>query len=81
MTCVTLRFRNVTPAVGDEQGGDPTKFKAIKESVDRYAHGVPELESVVVWRNKVAAHFAITHPFKHDDIATLGMSVMFPVTL
>jgi hypothetical protein len=59
---------------------DPTKFKAVKESVDRYVNAVPELSDVVVWRNKVGAHFAITAPHKSDNHSTLDMSIMFPVT-
>jgi hypothetical protein len=59
---------------------DPTKFKAVKESVDKYINAVPELSDVVVWRNKVGAHFAITAPHKSDNHSTLDMSIMYPVT-
>jgi hypothetical protein len=59
---------------------DPTKFKTVKESVDGYINAIPDLYDVVVWRNKVGAHFAITAPHKSDNIATLDMSIMFPVT-
>lgn len=59
---------------------DPTTFKPIKESIKDYVSGIPELESVLVWRNKVFAHFAITDPYKDDNVATLDMSVIHPVT-
>lgn len=59
---------------------DPAKFKTVKESVDEYVNAVPELSDVVVWRNKVGAHFAITAPHKSDNLSTLDMSIMFPVT-
>ena len=59
---------------------DASKFKRIKAVIDEYVSSIPELESVVVWRNKVFAHFAITDPFKDDNIATLDMSVIFPVS-
>jgi hypothetical protein len=59
---------------------DPTKFRSIKASIDNYINGIPELEHVRVWRNKVFAHFAITDPLKSDNIATLDMSVIFPVS-
>lgn len=59
---------------------DPAKFDAVKASVDEYVNAVPELSDVVVWRNKVGAHFAITAPRKSDNVSTLDMSVMFPVT-
>ncbi len=59
---------------------DPAKFDAVRASVDEYINAVPELSDVVVWRNKVGAHFAITAPRKSDNVSTLDMSVMFPVT-
>lgn len=60
---------------------DATKFKGISDVVKAYVVSVPELTNVLVWRNKVGGHFAITDPRKDDNIATLNMSVMFPVTL
>lgn len=60
--------------------GDPGKFKSITQFVDGYVKNVSELDSVLKWRNKVGAHFAITAPYKGDNIATLDMSVMFPVS-
>lgn len=59
---------------------DATRFKSISKSIDHYVQNVPELASVLAWRNKVGAHFAITDPRKEDNVATLDMSVMFPVT-
>lgn len=59
---------------------DPAKFDAVKASVDEYVKDVPEMSDIVVWRNKVGAHFAITAPRKSDNVSTLDMSVMFPVT-
>jgi hypothetical protein len=37
-------------------------------------------ESVLIWRKKVFAHFAIADPRTEDNIATLDMSVIFPVS-
>ena len=37
------------------------------------------IPSVYVWRNKVAAHFAITDPRQDDSPADLAASVMFPI--
>ena len=59
---------------------DAAKFQAVKSSVDGYVGGVIELSNVLMWRNKVGAHFAITAPHKSDNLSTLDMSVMFPVT-
>ena len=59
---------------------DTTKFEAIKSCVDGYVNTVTELSDVLVWRHKVGAHFAITAPRKSDNVSTLDMSVMFPVT-
>lgn len=60
--------------------GEPGNFKSITGAVDAYVKVVPELEAVLKWRNKVGAHFAITAPHKDDNLATLDMSVMFPVS-
>jgi hypothetical protein len=60
---------------------DKTKFKHISKAVKAYVESVSELSSVLIWRNKVAGHFAITDPWHDDNIATLNMSVMFPVTM
>ena len=59
--------------------GEPLKCKSISEVVDAYVNGIPELQHVRIWRHKVAAHFAITAPHKDDNIATLDLSVIFPV--
>jgi hypothetical protein len=59
---------------------DPANFKTIKESAKAYVESIPEIEAVRVWRNKVFAHFAITDPIKEDNISTLEMSVIHPVT-
>ena len=59
---------------------DPAEFKKITLIVDTYVKAVTELDAVLRWRNKVGAHFAITAPYKDDNVATLDMSVMFPVT-
>jgi hypothetical protein len=60
--------------------GAKANFKSIKEAIDAYVNSVIELEKVRFWRNKVGAHFAITDPYKDDNIATLDMSVVFPVS-
>jgi len=60
---------------------DATKFKDISKIVKAYVESVAELANVLVWRNKVAGHFAMTDPRHDDNIATLHMSVMFPVSL
>ena len=60
-----------TPAIFNQVAG------VVKASVD----SIPELEPVLLWRDQVAGHFAITALHKTDNIATLNMSVMFPVTL
>lgn len=60
---------------------DFNAFKVVKPAIDDYVSEIAELGDVKIWRNKVFAHFAITDPFKADNIATLDMSVMFPVAL
>ncbi len=60
---------------------DSANFPDISKAIKQYVDSVPELAKVLVWRNKVAGHFAITDPRKDDNIATLNMSVMHPVSL
>jgi hypothetical protein len=60
---------------------DSSKFKDISRTIKQYVEGIPELASVLVWRHKVAAHIAITDPYPSDNIATLNMSVMHPVSI
>jgi hypothetical protein len=38
---------------------------------------IPEVHK---WRNKIAAHFAITDPYKDDGIGTLEASILIPVS-
>lgn len=59
---------------------DMTKFEAIKKSINGYVASITELEKVLVWRNKVFAHFAITDPRKNDNLTTLDVSVIHPVS-
>lgn len=59
----------------------PAAFKGISSAVKTYVESIPELAQVLVWRNKVGGHFAITDPRSDDNIATLNMSVMFQVSL
>jgi hypothetical protein len=54
--------------------------KAVTNAVGGYVASIPELTDVRVWRDKVAAHFAITDPFRDDNIATLESSVIFPLS-
>jgi hypothetical protein len=60
--------------------GDAAKFQDVRSAVNACVRSVAELSDVVVWRNKVGAHFAITAPEGSDNVATLDMSVMFPVS-
>ena len=59
---------------------DRANFARIKKAVGDYVDSVSELAEVQIWRNKVGAHFAITDPYRDDNIATLDMSVVFPVS-
>src|SRR5438046_3682724 len=38
----------------------PASFPHISKGVKAYVESIPEIASVLVWRNKVAGHFAIT---------------------
>lgn len=55
----------------------------IKTHCNNYIKGIRELEAVRYWRNKIAAHFAITDPKTTgrdpDNLALLNLSTVFPV--
>lgn len=53
-----------------------------KKQRDEYYRDYLEktIPDILVWRNKVTAHFAKTDPREGDNIATLEASVMYPVT-
>lgn len=55
---------------------DKSNFKDISEKIGIYVNGIPELKPVVLYRNKIAGHFAITAPHRDDNIATLNLSAM-----
>ena len=57
-----------------------SKDNVIAKAINKYVESIPELESVLIWRNKVFGHFAITAPRHDDNIATLDMSVVLPVS-
>lgn len=59
---------------------DANNYKMIKDACNEYVHGIDEMKEVIKWRNKIAAHYAITDPRKEDNIATLEASIIFPVS-
>jgi hypothetical protein len=65
---------------------EPARFEHVKNSITACVSGVPELSDVLNWRHKVGAHFAATQPKQSrkgrtfDNVSTLDMSVIFPVT-
>jgi len=68
---------------GDFTRADLTDKKAVdkvRKSIEGYVSSILEVADLKVWRNKVFAHFAISDPYKDDNISTLDMSVIFPVT-
>jgi len=68
-----------TGQINREHLRDKNGFKRIKGTCKAYVDTVTEIKDIIVWRNKVAAHFAITDPREEDNIATLDMSVIYPV--
>ncbi len=58
---------------------DKKVLETVKKHCNNYVDNISELKQVKLWRNKVAAHFAITDPRKEDNIAMLDFSVMYPV--
>lgn len=60
---------------------DSNNFEKIKSHCNAYVTSVQELAPVLLWRNKVFAHFALTDPRKSDNAALLDASTMSPITL
>jgi hypothetical protein len=57
---------------------DPRNHRDVKTHwTDFVRKAVPE---VYRWRNKVAAHFAATDPFRDDNLGTIEQSIMNPVS-
>ena len=55
----------------------PENRETVKEHCVKYVKEViPEIHR---WRNKIAAHFAITAPDKEDNLGTLEYSIMNPI--
>ncbi len=52
--------------------------KEVKDYCREYVREV--IPEIYRWRNKVAAHFAITDPFNNDNLGTLESSIMNPVS-
>ena len=60
---------------------DKKNYRKIKHHCDGYFAGIEPLAPVKVWRDKVAAHFAITAPREgRDNVATLDDSVFYPIS-
>lgn len=53
---------------------DAKNFKTIKKFCSDYVRDV--CPDIYIWRNKVAAHFAITDPFHDDNLGALEYSSM-----
>jgi hypothetical protein len=61
---------------------NPDNYRAIKDRCAAYVAEIPELADILVWRNKVFAHFALTDPRggrEPDNAALLDVSTMSPV--
>lgn len=55
---------------------DGKSHKRIKQCCDDYVASIGELAPILIWRNKVFAHFAITAPHRDDNAALLDLSAM-----
>lgn len=50
--------------------------KKIKGICSNYVKSITELKPVEVYRNKVAAHFAVTDPYSDDNFVTMNFSAI-----
>lgn len=58
---------------------DLDKKKQVKDYRKKYISEVPELQKVLLWRNKISAHFAATDPLNNDSLGTLQDSIQHPI--
>jgi hypothetical protein len=59
---------------------DQKKAQEIKTHCTDYVKSIVELQPVVLWRNKVSAHFALTDPRLDDNAALLATSTISPIS-
>ncbi len=57
---------------------DKSIKRTIKKHCDKYVKEV--VPDLLIWRNKVGAHYAATYPYEDDNIGTLAFSLINPVT-
>lgn len=59
---------------------DESNYGLIKSHCTAYCASIREIEPILLWRNKVFAHFAITAPrVGEDNAALLDVSTMSPI--
>lgn len=59
---------------------DKTVKNCVKTHCRDYIRSITEVQNVLIWRNKVAAHFAAIDPWEQDNISTLQDSIQHPIT-
>lgn len=52
----------------------------VKDYCSRYVSSVDEVKEILIWRNKVFAHFASTDPYGSDNEALLLQVSMYPIS-
>lgn len=66
----------VGPVFARNATEDKRNHAKIKDHCDEYVGSISELAPILLWRNKVFAHFAITDPHRGDNAALLDLSTM-----
>lgn len=68
----------ITKSWTSQDIADPQNAPDVKKACTNFVkNAAPE---IYTWRNKVSAHFALTDPFRDDNLGTLEHSIMDPVT-
>lgn len=57
---------------------DKEKAQLVKQHIKKYLEKV--IPDILIWRNKVGAHVAASYPIGNDNIMTLELSMMAPVS-
>lgn len=73
--CGLVKFINLNKVGAEQIANDKILKNELKEFQKNYLKSIPEIQSVIFFRNKASAHLAFTDPYTEDNSATLLESI------
>lgn len=73
--CGLVNFINLNKVGAEQISKDIGIKKELKKFQNNYLKSIPEIQSVIFFRNKASAHLAFTDPYDKDNSATLLESI------